>query len=112
MRHAIGLLALAASAVARPQGVAEGIAPSAPPPSGCSEDYPGNFQITVVNVTTSASKLRKRQGATPLELTLNGGVLKDSQGRTGSIVANYQFQFDGPPQVNIYPCNLLNYGRH
>lgn len=32
-----------------------------------------------------------------LSMTLNGGILKDSHGRIGSIVANRQFQFDGPP---------------
>jgi Yeast PIR protein repeat len=34
-----------------------------------------------------------------LELTLNDGVLKDAQGRTGYIASNYQFQFDAPPQA-------------
>ncbi|CAI4045854.1 hypothetical protein SUVZ_11G0550 [Saccharomyces uvarum] len=35
-----------------------------------------------------------------LEVTLKGGVLTDSKGRIGSIVANRQFQFDGPtPQA-------------
>ena len=29
--------------------------------------------------------------------TLEDGVLKDANGRVGSIVANKQFQFDGPP---------------
>lgn len=32
-----------------------------------------------------------------LTLTLNGGVLHDAKGRIGAIVANRQFQFDGPP---------------
>ncbi|CCH40978.1 hypothetical protein BN7_515 [Wickerhamomyces ciferrii] len=32
-----------------------------------------------------------------LALELKGGVLTDSAGRLGSIVANRQFQFDGPP---------------
>ncbi|EJS43223.1 cis3p [Saccharomyces arboricola H-6] len=32
-----------------------------------------------------------------LELVLNDGVLTDGKGRIGSIVANRQFQFDGPP---------------
>ncbi|SCU87554.1 LADA_0E04698g1_1 [Lachancea dasiensis] len=32
-----------------------------------------------------------------LEMTLKGGILKDAKGRIGSIVANRQFQFDGPP---------------
>ncbi|CAI5198739.1 ANM_HP_G0248930.mRNA.1.CDS.1 [Saccharomyces cerevisiae] len=32
-----------------------------------------------------------------LEMTLKDGVLTDAKGRIGSIVANRQFQFDGPP---------------
>ena len=32
-----------------------------------------------------------------LQLHLEDGVLYDSHGRIGSIVANHQFQFDGPP---------------
>ncbi|RCK67632.1 Cell wall mannoprotein PIR1 [Candida viswanathii] len=37
-----------------------------------------------------------------LEMTLHDGVLKDSQNRWGSIVANRQFQFDGPvPQAGV-----------
>ncbi|SCV01731.1 LAMI_0G13366g1_1 [Lachancea mirantina] len=32
-----------------------------------------------------------------LEMTLADSVLKDGKGRIGSIVANRQFQFDGPP---------------
>jgi hypothetical protein len=31
--------------------------------------------------------------------TLEDGVLRDQYSRTGSIVANHQFQFDGPPQA-------------
>ncbi|KAH3900946.1 uncharacterized protein SCDLUD_002408 [Saccharomycodes ludwigii] len=34
-----------------------------------------------------------------LSMTLNDGILKDSKDRIGSIVANRQFQFDGPPQA-------------
>ena len=37
------------------------------------------------------------QGA--LVCTLKDGVLRDSFLRTGSVVANHQFQFDGPPQA-------------
>lgn len=34
-----------------------------------------------------------------LELTLADSILTDSEGRTGYIAANYQFQFDKPPQA-------------
>jgi hypothetical protein len=34
-----------------------------------------------------------------LVCTLKDGVLRDSFLRTGSVVANHQFQFDGPPQA-------------
>jgi len=37
------------------------------------------------------------EGPGALTLTLNNGQLVDSAGRIGSIVANRQFQFDGPP---------------
>lgn len=33
-----------------------------------------------------------------LTVTMRDGVITDALGRTGCIVANYQFQFDGPPQ--------------
>ncbi|KAG5367962.1 Cell wall mannoprotein CIS3 [Yarrowia sp. C11] len=32
-----------------------------------------------------------------LAMSLEDGILKDDKGRIGSIVSNYQFQFDGPP---------------
>lgn len=37
----------------------------------------------------------KKEGT--LAMTLEDGILKDDKGRIGSIVSNYQFQFDGPP---------------
>ncbi|KAM3418880.1 hypothetical protein BST61_g4843 [Cercospora zeina] len=98
MRYSIAPVALAALAAANPvpQGVAEAISPSTSAPSGCSPDYPGTFQIQVVNVTTPAKQ--KRQSGT-LMLTLQGGILKDAQGRTGYIADNRQFQFDAPAQT-------------
>lgn len=50
--------------------------------------------------------------------TLNNGVLKDSQGRTGYIASNYQLQYDAPPQAgaiytagfSILPNNSLALG--
>jgi hypothetical protein len=41
----------------------------------------------------------QRQQDGILTLTLDGSVLKDQAGRTGYIAANYQFQFDNPPQT-------------
>jgi hypothetical protein len=96
--NAFGLLALAAAskALAAPQGVTAAIAPSAPAPSECSPSHSGKFQITVSKVASSKAK------RDALELTLDGSVLKDAKGRTGYIASNYQFQFDGPPQVSYY----------
>lgn len=94
MRFSLPLLALAASAFASPmpQGVTEEIAPEGGPPSGCSGDYAGSFQITVVNVTSSAAKrdLERRQQAGVLTLTLAGGILTDQADRTGYVASNYQ----------------------
>lgn len=100
MRYAIAPAALAAvaAAVAVPQGVTENITPSTSAPAGCSGDYPGTFQIQVVNVTAPA-KQKRQDTSGALILTLSGGVLKDAQGRTGYIAANRQFQFDGPAQT-------------
>jgi hypothetical protein len=41
--------------------------------------------------------------ASAITVTLKEGILHDSLGRTGAIVENHQFQFDGPPQAgSIY----------
>ncbi|ODV87449.1 hypothetical protein CANARDRAFT_26844 [[Candida] arabinofermentans NRRL YB-2248] len=37
-----------------------------------------------------------------LAVTLTDGILYDASGRVGSIVSNYQFQFDGPPPQSGY----------
>ncbi|RPB27248.1 hypothetical protein L211DRAFT_780497, partial [Terfezia boudieri ATCC MYA-4762] len=37
-----------------------------------------------------------------LNVYLENGILKDSQGRQGYIADNYQFQFDAPPQATPY----------
>ncbi|KAL8806129.1 MAG: hypothetical protein Q9182_001530 [Xanthomendoza sp. 2 TL-2023] len=81
---------------------------SAQNPPGCKSDFDGTFVIkpTKTNETSSSgsSRLVKRQqtvrticGSTPI-VKLTGGVLTDQQGRTGSIVANSQYQFDNPVQ--------------
>ena len=44
-----------------------------------------------------------------LAITLDDGVLKDADGRTGYIASNYQFQFDGPPQAGaIYTAGFTS----
>lgn len=109
-------LLYAASSLA--QGVAEGIAPSASAPAGCSENVKGNFTIGVENFYAPKSKRESAQEVNcllqpsepilivvakasdgALSCTLEDGILRDQYGRTGSIVANQQFQFDGPPQA-------------
>ncbi len=66
-------------------------------------------QISDGQIQATSSTLVKRAAATTavhqvgckssesLSLSLNSTVLTDSHGRIGSIVANRQFQFDGPP---------------
>lgn len=69
----------------------------------------GDGQIQATTTTASASSIStstvsndpvnrvscKTDGT--LQLTLHKGILTDEKGRIGSIVANRQFQFDGPP---------------
>jgi len=103
MKGTFALLSLLGAALASPvpQGVTSAIAPEASAPAGCSSSAPSSFQITIVNVTSSAAKrdLGKRQQDGVLTLTLTDGVLTDQAGRTGYIAANRQFQFDDPPQT-------------
>ncbi|EUC47299.1 hypothetical protein COCMIDRAFT_35151 [Bipolaris oryzae ATCC 44560] len=91
-------LFLAATALG--QAVEEGIAPDAAIPAGCKTTVDTPFKIG----TLENPSLRKRETAQQasdgeLFCTLKDGILHDQFGRTGSIVANRQFQFDGPPQA-------------
>ncbi|OAL49974.1 hypothetical protein IQ07DRAFT_600095 [Pyrenochaeta sp. DS3sAY3a] len=72
-------------------------------PAGCSSSSPNPFQISTVNISSSATKrdlgdIQRRQLAGALTITLTDGVLKDQAGRQGYIASNYQFQFDAPVQ--------------
>lgn len=109
MRALVSFVALLATVSA--QAVTDLIVPSATPPAGCLNSRQGTFEILIANATgfgtdsptptrRSFDRVRRQnpQG-TALTLTLNGGVLLDSQNRTGYIASNYQFQFDGPPQA-------------
>ncbi|KAF1826320.1 uncharacterized protein K489DRAFT_376722 [Dissoconium aciculare CBS 342.82] len=94
MRSTFATLAIVGAAAA--QGVAGNVAPSTSAPAGCQVNYPGTFTIEVVNVTTTGKRdLEARD--TPVTIKLQNGVFTDAQGRIGSVVANGQIQFDGPP---------------
>ena len=67
-----------------------------------SEKISSSASNTSTNATssscaTSSLKDSSCKNSGTLELTLKDGVLTDAKGRIGSIVANRQFQFDGPP---------------
>ncbi|KAF3039631.1 hypothetical protein E8E11_006060 [Didymella keratinophila] len=92
-------LFFAASSLA--QAVPEGIKPSSPAPDGCETTVDGKFTIGVENFFSAKSKRETAQEASDgaLHCTLEDGILRDQYSRTGSVVANRQFQFDGPPQA-------------
>jgi len=86
-------LGLAAVAQGAPQVVKRA-------PDGCNPSYDGEFEIAIGKKSAKRSNIEKRCGSDDgaLTLTLQDGVLKDSQGRTGYIASNHQFQFDAPVQ--------------
>ncbi|KKY33079.1 putative covalently-linked cell wall protein [Diaporthe ampelina] len=98
------ILTLVATFVAG-QGVTSAIAPEASAPASCVASYPGTFEITVAKVEGAVKRgtvIAKRDDCASngiLVATLENGVIKDAQGRTGYIAANYQFQFDQPAQT-------------
>ncbi|CAF9912435.1 MAG: hypothetical protein GOMPHAMPRED_007659 [Gomphillus americanus] len=83
------------------QGAPAGLAPSEPAPAGCVSSGTGSYEVTIVKPAPAAKRdIEERDlacGADALVVQLAGGVLTDNKGRIGSIVANRQFQFDGPP---------------
>merc|ERR1712070_1270312 len=105
MRSAFAPLALAALASATPMPQAGSSAAA-----DCSSSYHGEFMIQVVNVTSSAKRSVQKRQDKVLTMTLQNGVLKDDEGRTGYIASNNQFQFDAPPQVNALETS--GSGRH
>ncbi|CAD0110581.1 unnamed protein product [Aureobasidium uvarum] len=91
--------AFAGAAVAMPQGVTQSISPKTGPPQGCSNNFDGQFSISIANVTTTAKRDLETRQDKVLTITLKDGTLTDDQGRTGYIAANNQFQFDKPAQT-------------
>ncbi|GCE97037.1 hypothetical protein ZYGM_002342 [Zygosaccharomyces mellis] len=76
---------IGSTTVLNPSAASEAPATSSSNPSGaCPTGAP-----------SLAGQSCKNEGS--LSANLKNGVLTDSKGRVGSIVANHQFQFDGPP---------------
>ncbi|KAF2646021.1 hypothetical protein P280DRAFT_375432, partial [Massarina eburnea CBS 473.64] len=101
---ALSLVTTAYTAVA--ESVPEGIAPDGKAPADCESNSKSNFTIGYSLLSSmkreSALEVSPSFYAThnnALQCTLQDGILKDPQNRVGSVVANYQFQFDGPPQA-------------
>lgn len=94
----VSLISLSHYSSAVPQGVYETITPPGGPPPGCVNTYSSLFGILAYEgQPRNAEVLRTCITPGALAMRLANGVLIDSLGRIGSIVANRQFQFDGPP---------------
>lgn len=92
------LLSFLHSSSAIPQGVYDIIVPPGDTLPGCVTSYTSPFGILAIEgPPRNGGILRTCKSQTSLAMTLTNGVLIDSLGRIGSIVANRQFQFDGPP---------------
>ncbi|PUU72347.1 hypothetical protein B9Z19DRAFT_1137918 [Tuber borchii] len=80
------------------QGVPETIRPPGTSPQGCIDSYPETIGFKAADSPLAVSVVEThciQPGS--LRMSLQNGVLVDHHGRIGSIVANRQFQFDGPP---------------
>ncbi|OAA80760.1 covalently-linked cell wall protein [Akanthomyces lecanii RCEF 1005] len=99
MKWTAAALGLAATVAAIPQGAPSGLKPEGSAPQGCTGTYNGKFEVSIFKLGNSKRSIEKRScsGDKSLVLDLKDGVLTDSKGRIGSIVSNYQLQFDGPP---------------
>ncbi|KAF2466199.1 uncharacterized protein BDR25DRAFT_294341 [Lindgomyces ingoldianus] len=101
MRLASIFFALSVAAISSADTPPEGIGPDASPPAGCKESVNGKFTIGTLLLPNGKSRRETAQEAADKAFvcTLQDGILHDPYNRTGSIVANRQFQFDGPPQA-------------
>ncbi|KAI0003540.1 hypothetical protein F4779DRAFT_95003 [Xylariaceae sp. FL0662B] len=112
MQYSLALVsALLGVAVAAPQGVTDKLTPTGAAPAGCTGSFDGNFEISIAEVTEKRAVSKpERRGACGKEgilvLSLKDGTTLDSQGRTGYIASNHQFQFDKPAQAGA----LINTG--
>ncbi|PUU72341.1 hypothetical protein B9Z19DRAFT_1137928 [Tuber borchii] len=101
-----------------PHGVWETILPPGTSPPGCIDSYPGPFSFQPVDHPTPGIETHCMKPRT-LRAVLQHGVLTDHLGRIGSIGANRQFQYDGPPAQagaiytggwSLCPDNLIALG--
>ncbi|KAL7266894.1 beta-1,3-glucan linked protein [Rhizina undulata] len=80
-----------------PQGVTRTIVKPGGSPPGCVSTWKEPFGVIVRKTPPNGVRQYACPTSTTLQTTLTNGVLIDALGRIGSIVANHQFQFDGPP---------------
>lgn len=84
----------------QPQAPTVAVAPATTPaPTSVA---PATSAAPVTSATSSSAPRMKMVACDQegqLAITLDNGILKDAQGRTGYIADNFQFQFDGPPQA-------------
>lgn len=76
---------------------------------GVSQTVDGQAQASATGSASSsqATSIAFCKANDTLALTLNNGILKDAEGRTGYIASNYQLQFDNPPQAGaIYTAGF------
>lgn len=98
MKSIVCMAALAVAVIAQSDSSLFDIAPDSDAPSDCSSDLSGPFAFNTVDADTDGPNPGKLICGN-VTATLNDGVLVDTFRRTGSIVSNQQFQFDGPPQA-------------
>ncbi|KAF8247796.1 hypothetical protein K440DRAFT_681476 [Wilcoxina mikolae CBS 423.85] len=84
-----------------PDGVWDSIAPQGGPPAGCKSDSTFRFgmmpRLAPAGAVPSGPMMTICDDPNKLSMNLRNSKLTDKMGRIGSIVANRQFQFDGPP---------------
>jgi hypothetical protein len=100
MKFALTILAAMGLVAAAPERATSLVARS---PKGCKSSYDGPFQAAIVDLDNKkVDSLKKRAACgdgSQLMVTLKDGTMTDAKGRTGYIAANFQFQFDKPPQA-------------
>lgn len=75
------------------------VSPLPPPSPVVSSTSSTTGDASASRPTLGSNGLESCAESGALSITLEDGIIKDQQGRTGYIAANYQFQFDGPPQA-------------